>query len=320
MPLVNKLLFLLTVAVISGCSYLAESPVKQWQLAVQGAFHGALSQDGTKLVLASVHHGGSLWDTTRNARLYNWNHYDDEFTQILTTAISPDGQYALTAEERDLVLWSTQSGKAFWFWTSPDDIYSASLTNDGRFALLGLGNSRAVFFDVRNGGVLRQFRHRAPVRSVALSHDGRIALTGSEDFSAVVWDVNSGELVHQFIHENQVHLVAISPDGSLGLTEATLEPTKIWNLKSGKLITELGNGKQSFVSARFVNNNQHIITGTTNRQVHLWDSFTGKKLTSWRLPKNSDRQYTSASVHDISEAGNKYLAITSDGYLFLLEP
>lgn len=307
---------LIICLLLTGCS---EKPVKQWQLAVQGAYHATLSNDGKKLVLASIHHGGSLWDTTKNARLYNWNHHRDENTQILTTAISPDGNFALTAEERDLVLWSTQSGKAFWLWNAPDDIYDAALTNDGRFALLGLGNFRAVFFDIRNGGVIREFRHKGPVRSVSISDDGRTALTGSEDQTAQVWDINTGKSILTLRHENQIRLVEISQNGRIGLTDASLESAKIWNLETGKLIQELNTKRFNLSTARFIENGQKLITGTTNRKVHLWDTKTGKLINTWQLPRTSKKQYTSATVHDVAPAGKNILAVSSDGYLFLLK-
>jgi len=309
---------LISAFILTGCSF-HEKPIKQWQTALQGAYHASLSQDGTQLLLASIHHGASLWDTTKNARLYNWNHHEGELTQVLTTAISPDGKFALTAEERDLVLWSTQNGKAFWLWKAPDDIYDAALTNDGRFALLGLGNYRATFFDVRNGGVVREFRHQGPVRSVAISNDGRTALTGSEDLTAQVWDINTGKSRHVLQHANQIRLVEISENGRLGLTDASLEPAKIWNLDTGKLIHELNTKKINLASARFISGGRHLVTGSTNRLVQLWDVPTGKLIKSWQLPRTSKKQYTSASVHDVAVAGKNLLAVASDGYLFLLK-
>lgn len=305
---------------LSACQF-ADKPIKQWETAVQGIYDGTLSRDGTKLVIGSIHHGGSLWDTRKFARLYSWNHREDEYTQILTTAMSPDGRFALTAEIRDLVLWDTSNGRAVWYWTAPGDIYDADLSLDGRFALLGLSNFNAEFFDIRNGGVLRTFRHQGPIRAVSLSGNGRHAITGSEDLTARVWDISTGKEVQRLWHENQVRLVALSEDGKLALTDASLEPARIWNVATGTVIHELETRHINLTSARFSSDNRKLLVGTTNRLVQLWDVQTGERNKSWRLPQTSGYQYSSTSVVDLAFTNQRLLlALASDGYLFLLKP
>lgn len=313
-------LILLTSLLLTACQF-ADKPVKQWQTATQGVYDGSLSEDGTRVVIGSIHHGASLWDTRKYARLFSWNHSSDEFTQVLTTAISPEGNYALTAEIRDLVLWNTQNGEPFWYWTAPADIYDAVLTSDGRFALLGLSNFNAVFFDIRNGGILRTFRHQGPIRTIAVSANGRLAITGAEDLTARIWDISTGKEIQRLWHKNQVRLVALSDDGRLALTDAGLEPARIWNVSTGTVIHELNTKQINLTSARFSTDNHKLLIGTTNRLVQLWDVQTGERDKSWRLPRTSGYQYSSSSVLDLAFMSQKlYMVLASDGYLFLLQP
>jgi WD40 repeat protein len=309
-----------TVLLLSACQF-ADKPTKQWQTAVQGIYDGTLSRDGTKLVIGSIHHGASLWDTRKFARLFSWNHQENEYTQVLTTAMSPDGRYALTAAIRDLVLWDTESGKAVWYWTAPGDIYDADLSIDGRFALLGLSNFNAEFFDIRNGGVLRTFKHQGPIRAVALSGNGRLAITGAEDLTARIWNISTGKEIQRLWHDNQVRLVLLSDDGKLALTDAALEPARIWNVATGTVIHELDTRHINLTSARFSQDNRRLLVGTTNRLVQLWNVQTGEREKSWRLPQTSGYQYSSSSVVDLAFTNQRLLlALASDGYLFLLKP
>ena len=303
---------------LGGCQW-ADEPTKSWQLAKQGIYDATLSPQGDRIVIGSIHHGGSLWNTKSFARLYNWNHKEDQFTQILTTAYSSEGGFALTAELTRLVLWNANNGKPIWLWRAPSEIYDADLALDGRFALLGLADFTAVFFDIRNGGVLREFEHLGPIRSVDLSRTGRLAITGSEDLSAIVWDVNSGKLKFRFQHDNSLRLVKISDDDRLALTAANLEKTKIWNLSTGKLHRVLNTGRISLTSARFFDNGNKLLLGSTNRLVQLWDVKTGKLLKSWRMPRTGTNKYSSTFILDVAPVSGAYLAVGSDGHLFMLQ-
>jgi WD40 repeat protein len=313
---INQVFVLLAlVLVISSC---ADEPNVAHSFTQQGAFSGALSSDGTRALVGSIHHGGSLWNTRSNARLFNWNHRANEFSQILAADFSPDNNYAMTADHKTLVLWDTNKGAAVEFWTAPGSIYDLKLTNNGEFALLGMDDFNAVLFNAKYGGVLHEFRHVGPVNTVDISDDGRYAISGSQDLSARIWDTRSGKELQRFDHDNQVNKVAISADGSIAMSAAFRQQIKIWDTGTGKLINEFGNKTHTYSSARFVDGNSKFLLGTKSRLVLLFDIKTGDEIQRWKMPKESLSPYASSVVLDVQKQSKNVFAFVSDGQFFLM--
>ncbi|MGK0498499.1 MAG: WD40 repeat protein [Oceanicoccus sp.] len=312
---------LICMLFLSGCDN-SSAPTKSWETAVKGSYSASLSADGELSLIGSITHGGSLWQTQRGERLFNWNHKQGEVSNIIASGFSPAGLYALTADHQTLVLWDTSSGQALTFWTAPNEVMSIDLTPNGNYALLGLADYSAVLFDVKKGGIKRSFYHQDRVRSVALSDDGKLALTGSEDQTAKLWNLNSGEELFSWQHEDEVVTVALSPDGSKAFTVAKYDKAVIWDTTSGIAIGELPLGAsaikrgQSFTSARFSASGQLLLTGNSDRLVQLWDSKKLSLEASWMVPKRDHWKPTSASILAVSfsSKSKQYYAITSNGF------
>lgn len=153
---------LLCASVLAGCDGSAYSPQRWLALTEQsGAYSIDISHGGRHALVGAVTHGGSLWNLDSEARLFDWNHLPGQFSVLSAVDFSPDGRYALTANPQDLVLWSVDTGMAEGFWSAPGEILAAELSSGGSYALLGLANHEAVYFDIRNGGVRSSLRHPA---------------------------------------------------------------------------------------------------------------------------------------------------------------
>ena len=312
---------LTVVALLGGCDFGPE-PDKSWETSAKGSYSAAFSQDGKFSLIGSISHGGSLWDTQRGERLFNWNHQQGQYSNIIASGFSPEGLFALTADHQTLVLWDTSSGKAITFWTAPNEVMSVDLSPNGRYALLGLEDYSAVLFDVKRGGIQRSFYHQDRVRSVALSADGKLAITGSEDQSAKLWDVNSGEQRFNWAHEDEVVTVAISANGKRALSVAKYDKAVIWDTETGLAIGELPlrptaiKRGQTFTTARFSNDGRLLLTGNSARLVQLWDVKTQQELKHWTVPKRDPWKPTSASILAVSFSDDDkvFYAIASNGF------
>ena len=334
-PLLNQLssrfpsfkftLIILGSLALSACDS-GKAPQQSVEVAVKGLYSGAISANGEFNIVGSIHHGGSLWRSSKNDRLYNWNHKKGEYSNIIASEFSPDGNFALTADHQTMVLWDTQTGKALTFWTAPNEVLDIALTSNGNYAFLGLGDNSAVLFNVKQGGIQRSFYHKNRVNSVALSTDGSLAITGSDDSTAKLWDVNEGNELFEWQHSDEVVTVALSPDGSKALTVAKYDKAVIWDTKTGKAIGKLPLGANSikrgrtFTSAAFSNNGNQLITGDADRNVQLWDSNNLKSVAKWTVPKRDPWKPTSASIVAVgfSNKPGLYLALASNGYSHLL--
>ena len=99
-----KLLFLvLSLTLISACSQ-SDTPVHQYEHAVEGAFAAEISQNGNYSITSSIHHGLSLWDNRNNKLLYQWNHRNSENNDIYIVRISANNSFALSASRSEFAI------------------------------------------------------------------------------------------------------------------------------------------------------------------------------------------------------------------------
>ncbi len=320
MPLKILIAGCFTVA-LAACS--SGDPPVDWQnYATLGLYSASISDDGRYAVIGAQEEGGSLWEIDTGERLYDWNHQKGSRSLIAKTAFSPEGEFAVTANQQDLVLWHTATGKAEWFWSSPGEILAIALTPQGRLALVGLANHTAVFFDIVNGGIKRTFRHGGRVRSVALSKDGKTAITGADDFTTSLWDVASGKLLHRLTLKNIIDTVAISDDGQTAFSASSLDKGVIWDVASGQVIAYISGDESfsqkriSYLSAKFSVDGSELLTGTSSGSVQLWDPQNGTMLEHWKAHKKDPYGPNSVSVIAVGfGTTGYYIGLGSNGVI-----
>lgn len=314
-----------TLLFLGACEPLPE-PKASFEVAVQGSHMGRLSNNGSRAIIGSINHGGSLWQVLKKERLYDWNH-SKEKTTLVAAAFSPEGDWAMTSDSHSLVLWQVESGEAFRFWTAPGEVLSIALAPNGEYALLGMADHSAVIFDSKRGGVKRRFNHSGRVRSVDLSADGKLALTGSEDRSSTLWSVASGKALQTMQHEEDVQLVRLSPKGDRALSAAKYDKAVVWNTSNGKAIGEIPLSAEKikrglrFSAARFSSSGRYLLVGRPDQRVQLWDTKSMKTLAEWGVLKRDAWKPTSAAIQDVAFASAKrtYYAIASNGFIHQLE-
>lgn len=306
---------------LTGCDRPAD-PVASLEVAARSIQSGALSPDGAWAVVGSGYHGGSLWSLDSAERVYDWNHKSDSDTLITSASFSPQGHYALTTDERTLVLWNRETGAAEQYWSSPSQILVSQLGPAGERALLGLADHRASLYNVRRGGIIRNLHHSDRVSAVALSADGGRALTGSDEGTSTLWSLDTGEPIGHQQHDSPVQTVALSPDGEKMLSAARYERPRLWNAQ-GEVIWELPlpeervkRGTQVTV-ARFSDDGDWLLTGEPSGRVDLWDLQQQAVVYSWQLPKRKAFHPTAVAVMDLAFTSDPdvYRALSSDGFV-----
>ncbi|WP_406803117.1 WD40 repeat domain-containing protein [Alkalimarinus alittae] len=317
-----KLLALsLIVLTIVGCG--EKGPESKTELAVQGFLSGDISRDGRYAVVGSIHHGGSLWDVAKKERMFDWNHAAGEKSLIRHVSISGDGTLAATTVEDNVVLWETATGKSVAFWKAPARISALKLSWDGRYALLGMINHQAMYFDMNAGSRVFTFEHNAEVRSVDLSDDGLLGITGADDLTAKVWDLQNGDLLHQFNHRNQIKTVAISGKGKYGFTTSQREDSIIWDLKTGESVLKLPNRYTNFTAAQFSEDESKLLLGTFQGVLSIMTLPSGSVESTWQASPR--KAYGGASSKAVvaavfSQKPGGVIALMSDGMLQAFEP
>lgn len=300
----------------------AAAPEQKLQVASRSVSAGALSQGGDLALIGSSFHGGSLWDLEQQARVFNWNHAQGDYSLLTAAGFSPDGDWALTSDGMTLVLWDTNTGEAQHYSRSPAEVLDLALGAEGDFALLGLADRRAELFNAKRGGVVQRLAHAEPVTTVSLSADGRLALTGSDDGTAILWDLISGEALKQQSYDSEIQLVRLSPQGERALSSTRYQGVQIWSSRDESIWSlplseeRLKRGLR-ITAARFSEDGDYLLTGRARGLVELWDLNSRSLMYSWRLPKRKAWQPTASVVLDLSftEDLSRYRALSSDGFV-----
>ena len=296
---------------LSGCS---EKPTRIWQQAQQGLYAADLSSNGYSLV-ASIHHGGSLWRLEDGERIYNWNISAGSYTNLVDVALSPDGKFAATADDRRLVLWSTKTGKSLHFWNTPADILSIAVSENGLFIFIGMKNFNAIYIDVTQGGILSTISHEDSIRAVAISADGSVGLTGSDDKTAKVWRLKEKQLLRSWDHDNLVNYVALSPSGKWALTSGQHSEANIWDIEKNESVMTVGGRRASISAVSFSTDEKQLLIGNTAREITLWDVHNKTKLDHWIAPKRSMWKPAGARIVAVvfGQQKGQVLATSSNG-------
>lgn len=303
----QALSIILALITLTGC-FFSGSEAYRWDLAAEGATSFSLSRDGRFALYHSTLQGIVLWDLRQNKKLADFGSQDPHHNTVLTSKISDNNRYAITATAQNFAVWDLAWGQSDGLWSISDGIIrDVDIASNGQHVLLGLSNGKALYLELGTGRRLEFLAHREKVNSVALSPNGQFALSGGNDHFAYLWSTRSGQIIYQFEHSSRISRVALQRDGKLALTADGGNDAFIWDLDTGKKQTSLAIRlrQQNLSSARFSDNGRQLATGTPARRVELWDTTSGENLGRWEAAPQQDTRPPAAVVYDV--------AITPDG-------
>ena len=315
----SRLSLVLAMIMLGGC--FSDTPSASWETTVQGVYSADLSRDGNYAMVGSIQHGGSLWRVSDAERLFNWNHKSGEATAITAMSFSPEGRFALTADERTLVLWDVSEGTALRYFTAPGEIFYAALLPDARAALLGLRDGKSVLFDIQGGGLIHEMYHEADILAMAISANGRYALFGLGGNRMELRDLDSGSVVKEFPSRGRLSTVALSSRGEYAFMAGQFGEAKIIDTRTGAVVSELDYSNplfpnfSSFITAEFSADGSGLLTGNSVGAMEFWDLTSGRRIERWIMPKASSLRPTNFSVVAVAAPveRNTVLAMTSNG-------
>lgn len=303
-------------ALLAGCDG-AESPSVVGELAAQGVYNGAISEQYT--IVGSLNHGISLWRNRDVERLYDWRHSDDDFAELVAGTIAKDGYRAVTTDPRTLVLWDTSTGQALQYWATPAAVLDVALLSDGRRTLLGMKDHSALLFDAEDGSYLATLLHEGPVVDVDVSGNDLLALTASEDETARLWLLPEGTPSFVLEHDNPVTVATISPDGRFAFTASQGRWFGLWDTSNGRRLHTFGERNTGATSAVFSADGRYLAMGFVNREVRLYDTATGREIRKWRVRSANPWRNNGSAIVAISFTNNEsLLALTGGGRLLQL--
>ncbi|MCL1074276.1 WD40 repeat domain-containing protein [Shewanella dokdonensis] len=303
---------LLLGAILVSCS---PSPLSSKTLLTEPSYSASLSQDG-QYALLSNKDGIFFWDVNQPQPRYHWIQ-GSQNNDVIATDISPNNQYAITMSNDSVALWRTADGSALGWWSLPVTAQAVAVANNGQF-LAGLADGSVMALNPQHQVLIKFLGHHEKVNSVAISADGSLALTADNAAKVLLWHTGNAQIQQQWQLPSRVLNVTMSPDGRLLFMSDSTGDAWIRDGLSGKTISKLKitTRQMNFSSARFIQNNTRLLTGTPARELQLWQTATGKKIASWQVSLPNKPLPQSAVVYSVSQwQGNSVQSLSSTSLL-----
>lgn len=163
-------------------------------------------------------------------------------------------------------------------------LYSATLSDNGNYALVGSINHGASLWDMQRGERLFNWNHKrgeyTGITATAISPDNKYAATADRR-TIVLWELQSGRSVRFWSAPGDVLSIALTANGDYALLGLTDYTAVIFDVKNGGI-------KQTFhhrgkVRSVALNRDATLaLTGSDDRTAKLWDIRSGKELRAWQ--------------------------------------
>lgn len=164
-------------------------------------------------------------------------------------------------------------------------VYSACLSNDAQYALIGSVHHGGSFWQVNPAERLYDWNHKADAKtgilSCALSRDGRYAST-AEHRKIVLWNAKTGEAFWLWEAPANIRAMKLTNDGSLALLGMDNYEAALFDIQNGGVKQRLPH--EGVVQTVDISDNARWgITGGDDSLVKIWEMGTGKEFHAWRL-------------------------------------
>ncbi len=269
--------------------------IDEYQISV---FSVAFSPDGK--TVASGHARGylRLWETTTGKHIRLFSGMRGEEGSVLPfehtgpvhcVAFSPEGKTLASGGYYDrgttVRLWDTATGKHIRLLHSEDgemdSVESIAFSPDGRTLAVGWGTGGISLSDTKTDAIPQYFdgHHRWAVSSLAFSPDGALFASCGEDKTVRLWDMKTNDPLRTFTgHKDHVFSVAFSPDGKT-VASSSKESVRLWNTQGEEhlrsVITHI-----AILDVAFSPDGKTLASGNEDGPVRLWDTKTGKPITT----------------------------------------
>ena len=314
-----SLMLCVTFLPITGCDA-GDTPTAQIRFSNGSVLAAQTTQDGAFTLTATGPSPVQVWQAGQEAPMYHW--YQGESTEsIILLASSPDSQYAATATEQTVAVWSLLDGHNLGFYELTQSLRTLALGDGGRNLLLGYQDGTVEFVDLQTGRRLLFMGHLNPdrinlINSVDLSANGRYALSASLDGQVILWQTTDARVLSQWQQENSVTVVRLDAQGKLAFSADAQGQGELHQLPSGELLSKLQvpYRGQTFVSARLDTEHNRLVTGSTARRLELWQLDNGQLLQEWQVGTHTKLRPASAMVYDATFISDKKIySVSSSG-------
>ncbi|TFK35295.1 hypothetical protein BDQ12DRAFT_572061, partial [Crucibulum laeve] len=276
----------------------------------------AFSADGRRIVSGSDDQTIRLWDAETQQPI--GEPLCGHENSVRSVAFSADGRHIVSGSyDQTIRLWDAETrkpiGEPLRGHENSNSVNSVSFSADGRHIVSGSDDQTIRLWDAEThqpiGEPLRG--HKNWVNSVAFSADGRCIVSGSDDqtlrlsvsFSADgrhivsgsddqtirLWNAETQQPIGEPLcgHEYSVRSVSFSADGRRIVSGSYDQTIRLWDAETQQHIGEplrahenwpLRGHNNSVNSVAFSADGRHIVSGSDDQTVRLWDAETQQPI------------------------------------------
>ncbi|TXH20948.1 MAG: hypothetical protein E6Q99_10385 [Elusimicrobia bacterium] len=191
---------------------------------------------------------------------------------ILVSALSPDGNYALTASDTNkALLWKVDSDAPPKILDHPATIALGTFTTDGKHVVTATNKGAIRVWDL-SGNPLGAWDESD---AMPVETDGRQMIL--QRFEANRWrvilvEVATGQRVSEFDSDARIVAAGFSADGKLLVTAAEDGAARLWETASGRELAAFRGHRAALTSVAISADGKRAITGSDDETAQLWDT------------------------------------------------
>ncbi|EGC34957.1 hypothetical protein DICPUDRAFT_152778 [Dictyostelium purpureum] len=150
----------------------------------------------------------------------------------------------------------------------------------------GSDDGTARVFDTRSKGSTHTLKHKYPITSVCFSDASDQLISGGLDNIIRIWDLRNDEepLITMNGHQDTISGMSVSKDGAYLLSNSMDNTLRQWDIRpyapqNRNIKTFIGaqnNFEKNLIKCSFSPDSRRVATGSSDRQVYIWDSNTTK--------------------------------------------
>ena len=194
-------------------------------------------------------------------------------------------------------------------------LFDASISRDGRFAVVASVNHGAAYWDLSENKLLFQWNHGSSEDSIyttAIAPDNRVAAT-ADSKSFVLWDTQTGKSKGFWEVENKIRDIALANNGRHLALALRGQRILYINMGTGRRL-EMSGHVDVVNSVSLSANGRYLLSGANDYRAIFWDLKQVKPIFIWEH-KN---RVTLVALSDNGEYAFSS-GVSSDAYIWKLK-